>query len=398
MEAKGSDAAPEEEPGEGKESQRITAGRDAFVAGRDQFVINVNVPQATQDEPSQSQLSQSQPGQSEPGPSDEPGAGADAGGLGKHLFTARLLTHSGQLSVAFGANNTLVVAEKDTTVHRWSLDDGTPLNGAPASPAPRFNVMRVDVGTRMAASTTVPAVAVSRGARVTLLHFGGGGYRTATIELGTNECLVPADGARFATYDGRGVAVRDFADGSVIWRAPGPRGLATATIDGQGKTVAMAGGPNLLAGSNKVVVVAEDDPRHPFDFPFANLPVAAGCHLGMSPDGELVACVSFREIVVIRPRTGEIVHRRPLGSLREDVMASLGTRPHRLICSPRGDVLWYRGHRIVDVGWSRDASRYLPQAGLCDDIAFDHEHSRLATVSESGRVDVWEWRSRAPAR
>src|SRR6185312_770011 len=108
MEAKGSDAAPEEEPGEGKESQRITAGRDAFVAGRDQFVINVNVPQATQDEPSQSQLSQSQPGQSEPGPSDEPGAGADAGGLGKHLFTARLLTHSSQLSVAFGANNTLV--------------------------------------------------------------------------------------------------------------------------------------------------------------------------------------------------------------------------------------------------------------------------------------------------
>ena len=27
----------------------------------------------------------------------------------------------------------------------------------------------------------------------------------------------------FATFDGRGVAVRDFADGSVIWRAPGPR-------------------------------------------------------------------------------------------------------------------------------------------------------------------------------
>jgi hypothetical protein len=376
------------EPDEGRESQDITAGRDAFVAGRDQFVINVNVPQATQDEPSQP----------EQGLSDPPGAGDNSGGLGRHLFTASVPRHSGQLSVAFGANNTLVVTEKDTTVHRWSLGDGTPLNGAPASPAPRFNVMRVDVGTRMAASTTMPAVAVSRGARVTLLHFGSGGYRTATIELGTSECLVPADGARFATYDGHGVAVRDFADGSVIWRAPGPRGLATATIDRQGKTVAMAGGPNLLAGSNKVVVVAQDDPGHPRDFAFANLPVAAGCHLGMSPDGELVACVSFREIVVVRPRTREVVRRRPLGSLREDVMASLGTRPHRLICSPQGDVLWYRGHRIVDVNWSPGASRYLPQAGLCDDIAFDHATARLAAVSESGQVDVWEWRPRAPVR
>lgn len=376
---------------EGKESQQVTAGRDAYVAGGDQFVINVNIPQDGQD-------GQGGPGQSKLGQSEEPRAGGDSGGLGKHLFTARLPKHSGQLSVAFGANNTLVVTEKDTTVHRWSLDDGTPLAGAPASPAPRFNIMRVDVGTRMAASTTIPAVAVSRGARVTLLHFGDGGYRTVAIELGTNECLVPADGARFATYDGRGIAVRDFADGSVIWRAPGPRGLATATIDRQGKTAAMAGGPNLLAGSNKVIVVAEDDPQHPRDFTFANLPLGAGCHLGMSPDGELVACVSFREIVVVRPRTGEIVHRRPLGSVREDVMASLGTRPHRLICSPRGDVLWYRGHRIVHVNWSPNASRYLPQAGLCDDIAFDDANARLAAVSESGQVDVWEWRPQAPAR
>jgi hypothetical protein len=373
---------------EGKESQQVTAGRDAYVAGRDQVVINVNVPQATQDGPSRS----------EQGQSDPPSAGDDSGGLGKPLFTARVPRHSGQLSVAFGANNTLVVTEKDTTVRRWSLDDGTPLPGAPASPAPRFNIMRVDVGTRMAASSTMPAVAVSRGARVTLLHFGGDGYRTATIELGTNECLVPADGERFATYDSRGVAIRDFADGSVIWRAPGPRGLATATIDRQGKTVAMAGGPNVLAGSNKVVVVAQDDPRHPRDFTFANLPVAAGCHLGMSPDGELVACVSFREIVVFRPRTTQVVHRRPLGSVREDVMASMGTRPHRLICSPQGDVLWYRGHRIVDVSWSAGTSRYLSQEGLCDDIAFDHDNSRLATISESGRVDVWEWRPQAPAR
>jgi hypothetical protein len=366
---------------EASESQNIAAGRDAYVAGRDQhidqrfgqYIFNLNAP--PQD---QSSASNRDPAES----------------LGRSLFSAHIARPSGQLSVAFGANNTLVVTEKDTTVHRWSLSDRAVLRGAPASPAPRFSIMRVEVGTRMAASTMRPTVAVSRGARVTLLHFGDDGYRTATIELGTSEFLIPATGERFATYDGHGVAVRDFADGSVIWRAPGPRGLATATIDRQGKTVAMAGGPNSLAGSNKVVVVAQDDPQRPREFGFANIPIGAGCHLGMSPDGELVACVSFKEIVVVRQRTGDIVRRRPLGSVREDVVAALGTRPHRLICSARGDLLWFRGRRAVDVNWAGGRSRYLPQDGLCDDIAFDHESSRLATVSESGQVDVREWHQR----
>ena len=158
----------------------------------------------------------------------------------------------------------------------------------------------------------------------------------------------------------------------------------------------MAGGPNFVAGSNRVVVVGQDDPRTR-DFRFANLPVGAGCNLGISPDGELVACASFREIVVVRPRTGEIVHRKGLASVREDVVAALGPRPHRVIVGNGGDVLWFRGRRVVDVNWLAGASRYLPQDGLCDDIAFDHVRSRLATVSESGQVDVWEWRPGADA-
>jgi hypothetical protein len=323
------------------------------------------------------------PETSQPDVSDEPG-------LGRRLFTARIPRHSGQLSVAFGAGDTLVVTEKDTTVHRWSLHDNAPLPGAPASPAPRFSIWRVDVGTRMAVSTVAPTVAFSRGGQVTLLHFGDGGYRTATLPLGAKEFLIPANGERFATSDERGVKVRDFATGSVIWEALGPRCLATATVDPSGSTVAMAGGPSILAGSNKVVVTAQDDPRS-VDFPFANLPLAAGCQLGISPDGQLVACASFREIVVFRPRTGEIVHKRQLPGMGADVMASLGIRPHRLICSTRGDLLWFRGRRAVDVNWPGDKSRYLPQDGLCDDIAFDHATSRLATVNESGQVDVFQW-------
>lgn len=319
----------------------------------------------------------------------QPGASGEPG-LGRRLFTARIPRHSGQLSVAFGAGDALVVAEKDTTVHRWSLRDDAQLPGASASPAPRFSIWRVDVGTRMAVSTVAPTVAVSRGGQVTLLHFSDGGYRTATVPLGAKEFLVPANGERFATSDERGVKVRDFATGSVIWQAPGPRCLATATVDSAGSVVAMAGGPSVLAGSNQVIVTTQDDPRSA-DFRFANLRLGAGCQLGISPDGQLVACASFREIVVLRPRTGEIVHKRQLAGMGDDVRASLGIRPHRLICSTRGDLLWFRGRRVVDVNWPGEKSRYLPQDGLCDDIAFDHATSRLAMVNESGQVDVFEW-------
>jgi hypothetical protein len=224
-----------------------------------------------------------------------------------------------------------------------------------------------------------------------LLHFGDGGYRAVEVPLGSNEFLIAAEGERFATYDGRGVAVRDFADGSVIWRATAPRNLATATVAGKGDTVAMAGSPSLFGGSNKVIVAAQDGP-HPCEFSFSNFPLGAGCLLGISPDGELVACASFREIVVVRPRTGQIVHRKQLSDPREDVLPSLGTRRQRLICGMAGEVLWCRAGRVVEVNWAAERNRYLPHGGSCDDIAFDHATSRLAMVSDSGQVDVWEWR------
>jgi hypothetical protein len=330
-----------------------------------------------------------------PGSPERGGSGSEAGasaapGLGQRVFSALIPRHSGKLSVAFGAGNTLVVAEQDTTVHRWSLRDNAPLPGASAGPAPKFSIRRADTGTQMAASTGTPTVAVSRGAHVRLLHFGDDGHRTSTIPLGNSEFLIAANGKRFATYDGRGVTVRDFATGAAVWQSGAPGNLAAVMVDGTGDIVAMAGAPNMLAGSNKVVVVVRDSPR-PFDFSFANLPLVAGCNLGISPDGQLAACASFREIVVVRLRTGEIVRQRKLAGAGDDFRASLGTRPHRLVCSARGDLLWFRGRRVVHVNWLGERSRYLPQDGLCDDIAFDHATSRLAMVYESGQVDVFQW-------
>jgi hypothetical protein len=356
-------------PDEANEASQVTAGRDAYMAGRDQVVFNVYM---------------SRDGKTAQTFSDSRYASA----LGRLLFTAQIPQHSGQLSIAFGTGDTFIASDKDTNVHRWSLSERTTLPGAPV---PQRNFMRVGVSTRMAASTIAPTVAVSRGAQVTLLHFSDGGYRAAPVPLSTNEFLIAVDGERFATYDGRGVAVRDFNDGSVIWRAPAPRNLATATVDPRGEAVAMAGGPTFFSGANKVVMATQDNPR-PHEFSFANLPVGAGCLLGISPDGELVACASFREIVVVRPRTGEIVHRKPLGDIREDVVPALGTRSQRLICSAGGDILWYRGGRVMEVNWRAERNRYLPQDRSLDDIAFDHEKSRLATVSDSGQVDIWEWR------
>ncbi len=199
-------------PDEAGDAPRVAAGRDAYVAGGDQVVVNVYT---------------SRDGSRAQGRSHA----EDTPGLGRLLFTTQVPRHSGQLSVAFGAGCTLITAERDSSVHRWSLADRIELPGAAPGPAARSSLMRVDAGARMAASTITPAVAVSRGAQVMLLHFGDGGYRAVTVPLGTNEFLIGAEGERFATYDGRGVAVRDFADGSVIWRAPAPRNLATATVD-----------------------------------------------------------------------------------------------------------------------------------------------------------------------
>jgi len=140
----------------------------------------------------------------------------------------------------------------------------------------------------------------------------------------------------------------------------------------------------------RVVVVTEREPRHLREFPFDNLP-GAGCQLALSPDGTLAACASLRHVLVARPATGEVVRERRLAGFREERAPALGARRQRLVCLADGQVLWLRGQRVVDVDWEAEGLRYLPQEGLCEDIAFDHERSRLALVNNAGRAEVWQW-------
>lgn len=351
----------------------IFAQRDAYVAGGN---IIFNGPP---------------PGEGQPKVRDQPvGPGP---GLGERLFRASVGEHSGKLAVAFGADDTLVVTDEGGAIYRWSLSDQVALPGAPGGgfAAPWIDLMMHGTSTQVAVSTAIPAVAVARGSRCSIVHFTSGGYRTSSLPLARSEFLVPASAERFASHDGRRLVVRDFADGTVVWEQPCPRSVATAAIDAGGATVAMAGSSSRFTPSNQFIVTSKDDLR-PHEFTFENIGVpGAGCQLGLSPGGELVVCASFREILLARPGTGEIVRRRRISGVREELAPALGLRPQRLICTSEGQVLWLRGRRVVDANWSALKFRYLPQDGLCDDIALDHVNSRLAMVGASGQVDVFEW-------
>jgi hypothetical protein len=138
-------------------------------------------------------------------------------------------------------------------------------------------------------------------------------------------------------------------------------------------------------------MTAQHDTR-PRKFSFGNIPLfGAGCQLGLSPGGDLLVCASFREVVLIRPSAEEVVHRRRLGGFMDEVFPALGPRWQRLVCTPKGEVLWLRGRRIALIRWSATEFYFLPQDGDCDDIAFDPIGSRLAVVSKSGLIRVWEW-------
>jgi hypothetical protein len=306
-------------------------------------------------------------------------------GLGELLFSAVIKDPEGPLVVGFGADESLVVTEKNATVHRWSLKSGNELPGMPRGE-------KLREGTHVVAATGMAAMAFARSRKLSIVHFGQHGYTSKDLSLRWDEFLVTASGERFATYDGRRVSVRDFADGSVLWQQPCLPNVAATTIDTTGTAVAVAGGTNFLRASNKIAVVTQNDPKTR-EFSFDNLPLPwAGCSLGMSGGGALVACASFREVLVLRPLDQQVIHRKRLRDWREEVAPALGARPQRLIVTPAGQVFWLRGRRIALLRWGAPGLHYLPQNGGSDDIAFDQVLSRLAIVSQSGQVDVWRWR------
>ena len=300
-------------------------------------------------------------------------AGAAGSEPGEVVFRTRLRDPSGPLVIAFGADRTLVVAERSAAVHRWSLDSGEELPGLPYGDQLRM-------GVHVVASTEQPAVAVARDRKLTITHFGDDGPRSIEVPLGANEFMDNCAGRRLATYDGRRIVVRDFADGSIVREYPCPPNLATTALSGDGETLAVAGG-------HSVEISRAGDPA-PRRFAVRNWPMA-GCALCFSPAGDLLSCATFQEIVLMRTGAEVVVQRRGL-SFAEARMA-VGTHWTRPLVAPGGDVLWLVRHRIAHIRWPDPEFHFLPQDGDLDDAALDPAGGLLATASRSGVIQVRRW-------
>jgi hypothetical protein len=317
---------------------------------------------------------------------DGPPAGErqSGAGLGERLLRVRLRGASGRLVIGFGPGDTVIVVDHDAVVHRWRIADGAELAALPRGE-------RLRDGIHVAIATSEPAIAFARPGKLTVAHLDGATSRVAAeVPLGRDEFIARGGGERFATYNGKRIVVRDFRDGAVLWEQPCPPGLATTTTDPAGAVVATADG-RVGANGNQVSAGTQDKTRL-HGLTLANVPlVGAGCVLGLSPGGELLAAASLREVVLVRPWTGEVVFRRPARGFRQEVAPVLGTRPQRLIPAPEGAVLWLRGGSVVVIRRDDDL-HHLSQDGDIDDIAFDYARSRLAMVNSDGLVTVWRWR------
>lgn len=294
---------------------------------------------------------------------------------GEVVFRARLAEPTGPLVVCFGADRTLVVAEHDATVHRWSLDSGRPLPGLPYGRPLR-------IGVHVVASTEQPAVSVARDRGLTITRFGEDGPLSIEVALGGGEFQARSGGRRLATYDGKRIAVRDFTDGAIVHEYPCPVKLPMVALSRDGETVA-------AAGTYTVDITRAGDPK-PRRLGVRNWPAAAS-DLCFSPAGDLLACTTFQEIVVVRTDDAQVLHRRGL-SFREARMA-MGTRWSRPLVRPDGDLLWMVRRRIAHIRWPDREFHFLPQDGDLDDAALDPSGELLATVSESGDIQVRRWPS-----
>jgi hypothetical protein len=303
---------------------------------------------------------------------------AEPSGLGTTVFSAQIRDPHGPLAVAFGADGTLVVAEHHARVHRWALDDGAQLTGMPHGPDLR-------TAGRVVTSTTRPAVAVIRNKRLIITHFEGESRRTVTAQLGDDDFLVPISGSVVATHGTHRVVVRSYADGSPIWERTlhgGATGLATAVISQDGSVIATA--------TSRTLEVTREHDRTIHSHPIRNWPMA-GCMIRFSPAGDLVACATFQELVVVRVDDQEVVQRRNLSF--KEARAALGTKWSYPLCLPNGDLLWFAGQRIAHIAWPDPTLHFLPQDGAIHDVAVDSTGTLLAMVNTSGQVTVRRWRS-----
>ncbi|MGW1587897.1 phosphorylase family protein [Streptomyces sp. NPDC002386] len=299
-------------------------------------------------------------------------------GLGRRVTDLRLghLPPTGQSTIGFGPGHTVVAVTGDGAVHRWDLDSGDRLPGAPGGRDLGF-------GHQAVVSPSRHSVALARPRTLDLLHFAGtsGEYRQCSVPLGAEEFAVSGGGEVIATHDRRRVALRGLDGGEVLREIPCPSGLAASGVSTDGSVVA-------LATTNRVFVhrhgqpVAEWAVRNRLEI------LRPGCWLAVSPLGTHVACASFRELLVRRVADDSIVLRRPFSA--QESWDGLDAKGMRLLCTDSGRVLWLRRGRLCQVT-DRPEIRHLEQEGRYDDFAAHQGGDLLAAVGDEGLVRVWQW-------
>lgn len=295
------------------------------------------------------------------------------------LFSDRLDAAPGPLVLGFGSDETVVVVDRRGSIRRWSLRERRRIPGASVDRMLGFSFLGI-TNTALVA-TGQPTVAVLSERRLTLVHFDDSGSRNSAVPLDRLEYLARPGGEFFASYTKSRILVRSFVDGAVKHELPCDPPAATPTIDMAGATVATATSKRIT-----ITAIAEQQAQH---IRIDNIP-SAGCQVAFSPDGDLLAYASFREVGVVKVGTDEVIHRRPL--TWEQTRMGLGATRMRAVCTSGCDVFQLLRGRLVRVLWGEPEYQDIAPDSRYDDIAIDPAGRYLAAISDSGRIDIWDWR------